>query len=360
MHDEYDYEKAEHKKVLAVFGVPCSCDAPTCRVCVQEALLHAYRDPHPASVVSAKLSTLISPPPCGYTLYEGVGEPVFRPSHLPASKYMPTLYRLKCTPWGLSQARSRLPDWMGRGDLVDLLNANGLNEPRAYRCKKIESYSEHTQYIHDNYVRGPIDIRSYGKSRELWRPQEAMHWNKTATYEDQFERQFPWLAADKGDSGCEWNWDIRGWWDKSHNDRFKVDGQWKSATDAFSAEHDPCREWVTLADGRVISTRCSFCVGLHGLPAPWSVWKEIQLDIPPCFARMPEDIAIAFAEQLWQLRGRLQGVEVLKEDRIAERKSWSSYSCFSSSTFPANQIQLLKRTPQSLSGPMFCSALLLI
>ena len=292
------------QKILQIFGQPCQCNSWTCRQCVQDRLLQRYADPHPGSVASSPQQVLESPPPFRLQLYTGTGEPV---SDSSAGRCGPKLYRLTCVPWSVRQVGGRLPDWLAVSSfqqlsLPEFLDASGFNTVRNYRTGSMGSYSDYMQPIHDSYTVAPVPVRCYGHAAKYWTPDEARRWNATAAHADENEDFLPDSVSrdvPDNDSGWEWRWEEdEETWTQAH---VKFRGQWKVACEAFSVSATACREWVKLADGRVVSTRCSLCTFLYGPPLDNATVVHPGL---------PEDIAVAGANLLVKLRMILTGIEV--------------------------------------------------
>jgi hypothetical protein len=101
-------------------------------------------------------------------------------------------------------------------------------------------------------------------------------------------------------SGWEWRWqeDVEA----SAKDIFKVGGAWMVASQTSSAESHRVEEWVRLFDGSAVSIRCSTCTLAHGPPKlPHGSVRNNAVGEP----RLPEDIAIAFAKCVVQLRAAI-------------------------------------------------------
>ena len=289
-----DPHLVSHTEIIDIFGSPCFCNSWTCRTCVQERYLQRICDLHPLSVVSEPGSTLQSPPPPHCTLYVVTGEPV---SDSYVSKSAPKLYKLTCVPWQVKDEGGELPQWLAQSnDLAEFLNSNGFNTPQNYRLRNIGSYQECMQPVHDKYsaVAG-LPWKVYGHARGYWTPEEVQTWNVTGP-----------PACGSGDecareSGWEWRWqeDVDTWTQAE----ILIEGKFERLCDAFSATGDLREEWVELADGRLASTRCSFCTFMHGQPESRN--KVMSIVHPG----VPEDIAIGVAELLVKLRNVLTRVD---------------------------------------------------
>jgi len=101
---------------VTIFGTDCTCKSSSCLHCVQERSLRKFRD-CPSRVACSRWTTLHDPPPFGFSLYAGVGEPV---SDSFAMKHTSRLYRLECVPWKLDRAMVRKPAGMDRMSFLDL------------------------------------------------------------------------------------------------------------------------------------------------------------------------------------------------------------------------------------------------
>ena len=289
--------------IVKVFGSPCSCNLWTCRICVQERLLRRSSDPHPLSVVSAPGCTLQFPPPARCAMYMGAGDPV---SDSSVARYVPKLYKLTCVPWGIKQVGGELPDWLAQTNvLAEFLDSNGWNTRTNYRlgAQRAGGYQAYMQPIHDRYAVVPYPCKVYREARGYWIPEEAHTWNAQA------------LAASgisdesASESGWEWRWqeDMETW----TNAEVRLQGQFQKLCGAFSADRDPCREWVKLVDGRVASMRCALCTFIHGPP-------ELQRNvlhnrrakvISVTHPGIPEEVALGGARLLVQLRAILSSVD---------------------------------------------------
>ncbi len=172
--------------IVEIFGHPCCCKLGSCRKCVQERLLQRYGDPHPCSLVLAPSFTLEFPPPFGYMLYTGVGEPV---SDSSVSRCAPKLYCLTCVPWGITQAGGRLPDWLTKTSfqqlsLPEFLEANGFITQSNYCLRSVGSYMDYMQPLREKFGVYAVPIKVYGRSKKNWAPEEARSWSTIVTCEE--------------------------------------------------------------------------------------------------------------------------------------------------------------------------------
>jgi len=203
----------------------------------------------------------------------------------------------------------RAPDCIAEGNVLsEFLDANGFNTQSNYRLRDVRSYREYMQPIHDNYTLAPNRFALYGYPRRYWTPEQARTWNATVQARWPHERDM--TSGSDGESSWEWRWqeDPETW---THA-KVKLGGRWQVMRDAFTADAEQHREWLRLADGRVISTRCSFCTFLHGRPKyrPESACSEGAKTVSVGQPVVPEDVAISSAKLFVQLRVMLRGGEV--------------------------------------------------
>jgi len=315
-----NHECTGPEQVMTIFGSPCMCKLSSCLHCVQERSLQKFQD-YPSRVACSRWTTLLDPPPFGFTVYEGLGEPV---SDSFSAKRKSKLYRLECVRWTLEQRVVRKPPAVDRTSFLDLslpelLHFNGYNTPEMYR-RPVRSYRDTLQPLLDSYVVDNCFIfKLYDPPRKVWTPHEARHWNaQTERMEGRdvgISESSPASGSrDSVESGWEWRWqeDVEA----GTKDSFKVGGQWKVASEAFTTECDRFEEWVHLADGRAVSTRCDFCTFVHGPP---NVPAGSGCDGSVSRYRLPEDVAIGFAKRVAQLRATINGhvVVVRPADVIA-------------------------------------------
>jgi len=159
------------------------------------------------------------------------------------------------------------------------------------------------QPLHDNYVVDSMQtFKLYGAARRNWTPLEARAWNS------QIQRMLDGHGDEAGslpasgsrdppECGWEWRWQEDG--EAGTKDSFKVGSQWKVASEALAAERERFREWVLLADDRVVSIRCALCTFVHGAPHPPA--GAVQDKTVRGYG-LPEDIAIELAKRLEFLR----------------------------------------------------------
>ena len=292
--------------IVKLFGSPCFCKSYQCRKCLQQKLLQRFTDPDPSSLVSAPRATLMSPS-LGLALYGGVGEPVFDSS---TARYEPKLYRLTCVPWRTSLAGGCLPQWLQRPSfhqlsLTEFLDANGFNRQANYRQRDISSYSEYLRPVRENYVADALPIKCYGQARKFWSPGSALLWNASIIKGDDDD-----CAAT---SGWEWRWEEdEETWTQSF---IKMNGSWEHPRDALSADRDQHAEWVELFDGRLVSTRCSFCTFLHGAPSREAVPSNTSEICSVSHPGLPEDMALHTAQFVVRLRGLVDNVDEVLHPR---------------------------------------------
>jgi hypothetical protein len=240
-----------------------------------------------------------------------LGNPV---SASPILKHSSKLYRLACVPWKIERRFVHKPpgiDGTARSflelSLPELLHFNGFNRPEVYR-RPCRSYTDTMQPILDDYV---IDncfhFRLYGTARKYWKPSEAWQWNKQLQQTEGCDGGIVGSSPAPGsndsvESGWEWRWqeDMVA----AKQDLFRVGGHWKVGSEAFTAERGGFTEWVHLAGGSAVSTRCSFCTLMHGPPEPP---EGCVRDRSMSRYRLPEDIAIGFAKIVALLRATVNG-----------------------------------------------------
>ncbi len=111
-----DITYASPEQILAIFGKPCMCRSSSCLHCVQERALQKFQD-CPSRVAGLRGVSLQDPPPIGYEVYDGIGEPV---SGSLSMKCRSKLYRLECVPWSLQQRSVQRPPGTDRMPFFDL------------------------------------------------------------------------------------------------------------------------------------------------------------------------------------------------------------------------------------------------
>ena len=313
-----NHESTGPEEIITIFGDPCTCQLSSCLRCIQERSLQKFKDCL-SGVAGLRGVSLQDPPPIGYEVYGGIGEPV---SDSPSVKRQSKLYRLECVPWSLEQRVVRRPPRTERAafqdlSLMELLHFNGYNEPEMYR-RPVRSYAGTMQPLLDNYVVDHrFSFKLYGEPRKVWTPPQAKSWNAQASRlqgpQAYFAEPLPSFGGiDSAESGWEWRWqeDVEA----SAKDTFKVGGAWKVGSEAFSAQSHLVEEWVRLSDGTVVSTRCSACTLAHGPP---KLPQGFLFNSSAGKQGLPEDIAIAFAKCVVRLRATLNGqVAVLRPSDV--------------------------------------------
>jgi len=221
---------------------PCTCQQESCIQCSHELLMK--RQSYEKRLITAggesEYLCLEDPPPDGYTLYSGVGEPVSDSSR---RIRRPSVYILTCRRWKLQEGVAIGSQRRDEAFVLDLLE-------QAYpHCELATTET----------------LKIYSPPCCIWTADEAVTWSQS--------------FANSPSSGYEFAWqsDAEGWL----QDRFQIDGEWDVAERSLTAGSPNFCQTLRIVDGTTASIKCKFCRFLNG-----------ECSAPP------EDIAIQVAEAL--------------------------------------------------------------